>query len=297
MFNRGVAIDIAEGETVSFKAYSYLDNESAWTFSFGATLSNDENCDTVIDESIPGYTEENPLVIEAAGDYEITVLAGADFYAQFVGAGFQFVVPEGMSVQTLGMPSAYYEAGETVIYVGSPMNMFYQNLIISANAETTATLSVSAYVAPLALVEGENLITITEDVLETGVECTFTAYVTGQYTFASNDLRAIVYDSNDMQVGMGIVNLTAGETYKVLGGGMAVGEYTLTIIAPEDTGEEGGDDVIGGSDTDGVLEVGVAEKLQITAENIDEEHGVSLTFTPDMQRTSKGSSTLWLPKV
>ena len=278
-FNRGVAIDIAEGETVSFKAYSYLDNESTWTFSFGATLSNDENCDTVIDESIPGYTEDNPLVIEEAGDYEITVLAGADFYAQFVGTGFQFVVPEGMSVQTLGMPSAYYEAGETVIYVGSPMNMFYQNLIISANAETTATLSVSAYVAPLALVEGENLITITEDVLGTGVECTFTAYVTGQYTFASNDLGARVFDSNNMMVGMGMVNLTAGETYRVLVGGMAVGEYTLTITAPEDTGEEGGDENEG-DQTDNVLEIG-ANTVAITDDHNTVDTGAEYIFTAD----------------
>ena len=279
-FNRGVAIDIAEGETVSFKAYSYLDNESTWTFSFGETLSNDENCDTVIDESIPGSSEENPLSIEAAGDYEITVLAGADFYAQFLGGAFQFVVPEGLTVYTLGMNSGMFSAGETVAFTSYAMWNSVMYFTIRAAEDTTVTLSVSEYVMPVAIFEGENLITITEDILETGVECTFTAYVTGQYTFASNDLRAIVYDSNDMQVGMGIVNLTAGETYKVLVGGMAVGEYTLTITAPEDTGEEGGD-VIGGSDTDGILEVGVAEKIQITAENIDEEHGVSLTFTPD----------------
>ncbi|MBQ8352680.1 MAG: hypothetical protein IJY34_02685 [Clostridia bacterium] len=286
---RGVAVDIAEAETIAFFATNSIGGwditATTWTFSFDETLENDENCDTVIDESIPGYTEDNPLVIEAAGDYEITVLAGANFYAQFVGAGFQFVVPEGMSVQTLGMPSAYYEAGETVIYVGSPMNMFYQNLIISANAETTATLSVSAYVAPvvLDLVVGSNTIVLTEENYEAGVEYTFVAPVSGTYNFSNTGVfYQVTNATTSMPVGSqmsGPLPLEANETYTFLIGSMGAGEYTLTIIAPED-GEEGGDEV-GGSATDGVLEVGVAEKLQITAENIDEEHGVSLTFTPD----------------
>ena len=278
--NRGVAIDIAEGETVMFTASSYLDNAASWTFTFGASLENDENCDTVIDESIPGSSEENPLSIEAVGDYEITLTAGTNFYAQFVGGAFQFVVPEGVQVFTLGMSSGMYSAGQTVAFTDYAKWNSVMYFTITAEADTTVTLSVTEYVVPVALIAGENLIYVSEDVLTTGVLCTFTAYVTGQYTFASNDLFARVFDSNGMMVGTGIVNLTEGETYKVLVGAAAAGEYTLTIEAPEATGgEEGGEE--GGEVADDVLVVDVAKKIQITAENIDEAHGVSLYFTPD----------------
>lgn len=278
--NRGVAIDIAEGETVMFTASSYLDNAASWTFTFGAALENDENFDAPVDEDALG-TENNPLSIEAVGDYEITLTAGTDFYAQFFGGAFQFVVPEGVTVFTLGMSSGMYSAGQTVAFTDYAKWNNTMYFTITAEADTTVTLSVTEYVVPVALIAGENMIYVSEDALATGgVLCTFTAYVTGQYTFASNDVGARVFDSNDMMVGLGMVNLTAGETYKVLVFAAAAGEYTLTVEVPEATGgEDGGED--GGEVADDVLVLDVAKKIQITAENIDEAHGVSLYFTPD----------------
>lgn len=283
-FNRGVAIDIAEGETVSFKAYSYLENESAWTFSFGATLSNDENCDTVIDESIPGSSEENPLSIEAAGDYEITVLAGTDFYAQFLGGAFQFVVPEGLSVQTLGMNSGMFSAGETVAFTSYAMWNSVMYFIISAEEDTTATLSVSAYVAPvvLDLVVGSNTIVLTEENYEAGVEYTFVAPVSGTYEFSNTGVfYQVTNATTSMPVGnqmSGPLPLEANETYTFLIGSMGAGEYTLTIIAPED-GEEGGDENEG-DQTDNVLEIG-ANTVAITDDHNTVDTGAEYIFTAD----------------
>lgn len=285
-FDRGVAIDIAAGETITFKAYSYLDDASTWTFSFAATLENDTNCDGEVEEDAVG-TESNPLIVEGAGEYEISVVGGVDYYAIFQGAGaFQFVVPEGMIVQTLGMGSGRYNAGETVIYEGSALNFFMMYFTISAQEDATATLSVSTYYVPQVLQVGANEVTFTEDNYSEGLACTFTANLTGQYTF-KGDVFARVFDANDVMVGMGIVNLTANETYTVRVGAMAAGTYTLTIEAPEVGGDVGGDDNEdeGEDDTnnpakDGILVVGETEIVVLTDDNKGEDTGIECYFTP-----------------
>ena len=290
-FDRGIAIDIAEGETITFTAYSYLDDASTWTFSFAATLENDANYDAP--ESNEVGTENNPYTIEAVGDYEITVAAGTTYYAKLMGGAFQFVVPEGVKVFLYGMNSGYVTAGAVVAFTDFAMwnQEMYFDIINEGAEDATITLSVSEYVAPQVLQVGANPVVLTEDNYSTGVECTFTATVSGAYTFGTGGSFMYQVLKDGMLVGnhmTGPVNLEAGVTYTVMIGGIMAGDYTLTITAPE-TGDVGGDDVgggdVGGEDTtDPVLVVG-SNTVTITEENVSVETGLLYTFTPTANGT------------
>ena len=297
-FERGVAIDIAEGESIAFNAYSFLDDASTWTFSFAATLENDANYD--VPESNEVGTENNPFTIEAVGDYEITVAAGATYCAKFMGGAFQFVVPEGVKVFLYGMNSGYVTAGAVVAFTDFAMwnQEMYFDIINEGAEDATITLSVSEYVAPQVLQVGANPVVLTEDNYSTGVECTFTATVSGAYTFGTGGSFMYQVLKDGMLVGnhmTGPVNLEAGVTYTVMIGGIMAGDYTLTITAPE-TGDVGGGDVggddVGGEDTtDPVLVVG-SNTVTITDDNIDVETGLLYTFTPEANGTCQFKGNL-----
>ncbi len=285
-FNRGVATDIAAGETIAFKAYSYLDDASSWTFSFAATLENDTNFDSAEggeDEDAVG-TESNPFAIEAVGDYEITVAAGATYYAKLAGGAFQFVVPQGVKVFLYGMNSGYVEAGTLVAFTEYAMwnQEMYFDIINEGDEDVTITLSVAEYVAPQVLQVGDN-----DVVIEAGTEgllCEFTAYVTGQYTFKSQSVFAKVFSAEDVLLGQGIVALEEGKTYIVrLSSPMGAGSYTLTIEAPAE--DLGGDEGEGGSENeDGVLVLAVGDNtVVIDATNTSAENGVACYFTPEVK--------------
>ncbi|MBO5363608.1 MAG: hypothetical protein J6A46_04700, partial [Clostridia bacterium] len=250
---RGCGIDIEEGQTISFYVVNGLTDSSwnvipcDWTFTFGEALENDENYDQPKVES-PLGSEENAHVMSFAFDFTISVEAETVYYIILEGA-LQFVVPEGFTAMTGGSNRQEFAAGETLAFSDyDPMMMNAQLYVMLYNTTTEAkeiTLTVSEISGgdvggeevSTVLDVGDNTIVITEADLEVGgVIYTFTAPITGQYTFASNDLIAIITDSNGMMVGRGMVNLTAGETYNVTFGPLAntAGTYTVTLTVPAD---------------------------------------------------------------
>ena len=87
---------------------------------------------------------------------------------------------------------------------------------------------------------GENEVTLTEAQLENGVDYEFTATVAGMYTFASNDLLAIFFNENGMQIGRGQIYLEAGQTITVtfVCFAMEAGTYTATVSVETGDDEE-----------------------------------------------------------
>ena len=144
LFDRGVAIDIAAGETVSFKAYSYLENASSWTFTFGEALENDENYDQPEIE-YPLGSEENAHYFYYAMDYDLSVEAETVYYIVLEGA-LQFVVPEGFTAMTGGFNHQEFAAGETLAFSDYHPMMNAQLYVMLSNTTTEAkeiTLTVS----------------------------------------------------------------------------------------------------------------------------------------------------------
>ena len=82
------------------------------------------------------------------------------------------------------------------------------------------------------LVIGSNTVNVTDADLEAeAIDYTIVVTAEGTFAFSSNDLAAIVYDANGMQVGRGSVYLTKGTyTVSVVTAYLsAAGEYTLTV--------------------------------------------------------------------
>ncbi len=91
------------------------------------------------------------------------------------------------------------------------------------------------------LVLGANTVVIGEDQTADGVDYTFVAEVAGTYTFSSNDLLAIVFDANGVQLGRAQVSLAAGTyTVKVVPFSGA-GTFTMNVSVVADGGAGGGD--------------------------------------------------------
>lgn len=110
-FARGVATDIKAGETLQFNAYSYLEDDTSWTFYFSADgLDDDAEHDST--EEIPVGAEENPLMIGVAGTQTFTVGANASYHISLM-APLQFTVPTGCTVYA---NKTTYEAGQVFAF-------------------------------------------------------------------------------------------------------------------------------------------------------------------------------------
>ena len=167
-FNRGVATDIAEGESLQFMASNYTEATASWTFSFGATLENDENCDAEVAQD-PLGSESNAHCIATSGEVQITVAAGASYYMSLDTENLAFVVPEGFAATSIaGMDRRQYAAGDWIVF-DNYHPMMAQNMYIiltnTTDADVTLTLNITTKPAadgsaehPFVLVDGANTI-------------------------------------------------------------------------------------------------------------------------------------------
>lgn len=88
---------------------------------------------------------------------------------------------------------------------------------------------------------GENSVTLTDEEATDGKAFTFIAYAAGTYTFASEDLLAIISDSTGVQIGRYEVSLVAGTyTVTLVNLNEVGGDFTLDVSYVPATG--GGDD-------------------------------------------------------
>ncbi len=279
---KGYATDIAEGETVLFRAYSSLDNESSWTFSFGASLENDEN------HEVPPVVGEYelPLEITAAGDYEITVAAGETYYVHLAFLG-QFVVPEGLTAGAwISYPMTQYTAGDTVAHTEyHPMTDAYLDVEIYNNGTEaiTATLTAVDYIPPTPIAEGKITVTTTDTyTMYNHDSYTFTATVAGEYAFAipaglgimSENAYMPEVDYYENMSGATVkVLLAAGAEYKFWFSAMEKADWEITYQVFEAEVEEGGEETLN------VLTLG-NNTVVLSADNYSD--GVDYTFTPDV---------------
>lgn len=175
-FDRGVATDIAENETLLLMASNSTDATASWTFTFGTTLENDENCDTEIAPD-PLGSKNNAHCIAAPGEAQITVAAGASYYMSLDAAYLAFVVPEDFTAMSIaGMDRRQYAAGEWIVFDNYHSLMAqYMQVVLTNNTEADATLTLNIITKPAepeadgsmeypyVLVEGDNTITTDYD--------------------------------------------------------------------------------------------------------------------------------------
>ena len=129
-----------------------------------------------------------------------------------------------------------------------------------------------------ALVIGENTIVIGDEHVNDGKNYTFVVTEANTYTFSSNDLLAIIYDANGMQLGRYELYLEPG-TYTIqLVSFSGAGVYSVNVkvpgsdIEPEDPTDPSASDLVVGENT--VV--------------IDEDHastGIELSFTVTVEDT------------
>ena len=180
---------------------------------------------------------------------------------------------EAGDVITIAVNHMYGEAGTVVISVG-----FEEP---TGDEEETGN----------ELVLGSNSVTISaQDAEMGGKEYTFTAIVTGQYTFASNDVGVRIFDENGTMIGMGSVALEANKTYKAFVLAMGEGTYTINITAVEQSGggDEGGEgeETVGGTEAEPMVLDTLPESITFNSNTSDKVYYLftatesgTLTFT------------------
>ena len=135
---------------------------------------------------------------------------------------------------------------------------------------------------------GNNTIEFTAADIEAGAkEYSFYALVSGQYTFASNDVGARIFDGTTM-LGMGSVHLDAGKTYTVVVFAAAEGTYTLNITAVEDQTSGGGNEEATGTEENPIVWDEIPSEVTINSDTINKTY---FTFTA----TQTGTLTITYP--
>ena len=200
---------------------------------------------------------------EVAGTLTVT-MTSTDFYWGYGAAQYEL-----NNVATTASADIALAAGETV-YIGISTNSSE-----AANVTFTATFTEGGATEPeeekpLVLVLGTNSIEITEANVTAGAkEGTFVAPYTGAYTFASNDVGVKIFDG-EMLVGMGMVNLEAGKTYKAVVTAMAEGTYSVNVSVDLEDLPMGNTDVTGDTyyeyvaEIEGTLSIGISSSATST---------------------------------
>ena len=257
-------------------------NGTSYTLTKNGATGGDEEEPTgnelVIGENEVPVTGDNAQMTEVtftateAGEYTFTAGEGVVIeHTQGYTLEYEsvsFTLEAGQTI-TLSVNNMYYTAGTGIVTVAFEGN---------AGDETSN-----------ALVIGDNTIDFTADDVAAGAkEYTFNAPVNGQYTFASNDVGARVFE-NGMMLGMGSVHLEAGKTYTVVVFAMGEGTYTLNITAVEDQiGGDDGDDEEPGTEANPIVWDEIPESVTINSDTINK---IYYTFTA----TQNGTLTITYP--
>ena len=258
-------------------------NGTPYTLTKNGATGGDEEEPTgnelVIGENEVPVTGDNAQMTEVtftateAGEYTFTagegvVIEHTQGYT-LENESVSFTLEAGQTI-TLSVNNMYYTAGTGIVTVAFEGN---------AGEETSNTLVI-----------GNNTIDFTADDMALGAkEYTFYALVNGQYTFASNDVGARVYE-NGMMLGMGSVHLEAGKTYTVVVFAMAEGTYTLNITAVEDQIGGGEDEEETGTEANPTVLDEIPETLVITSDALNMQYYL---FTA----TQTGTITFTWPAV
>ena len=253
-------------------------NGTQYTISAGGSSEGgDEGNELVLGENEVPVTGDNAQMTEVtftatqAGEYTFTAGEG--------------VVIEYTNGYTLENESVSFTlaAGETItLYVN---NMYYTagtGLVTVAYAEGGSQEQTNT------LAFGNNTIEFTAADMEAGAkEYSFYALVSGQYTFASNDVGARIFDGTTM-LGMGSVHLDAGKTYTVVVLAAAEGTYTLNITAVEDQTSGGGNEEATGTEGNPTVWDEIPTEVTINSDTINK---IYYTFTA----TQSGTLTITYP--
>ena len=181
------------------------------------------------------------ITLEATDTYCYIDLYG--FKAPAAGT-YWFLFEEGTGLQTKDSYDAY-GAPEVEFYDGGVFSVtleegevcyFYFAALMADTYEITYSNEEIIVIPPVELATGANTLTFTADNLVTGIECVFTPYANGTYTFKSDVLGANIYDESGMLVGRGSAELESYCEYTVvvypLSEETAAGDYVLNIVAP-----------------------------------------------------------------
>ena len=223
-------------------------------------------------------TQMTEVTITATANGTLLFTAGAEAVIEYNGGATLEnetleVEVEAGDVITIAVNHMYGEAGTVVISVG-----FEEP---TGDEEETGN----------ELVLGSNSVTISaQDAEMGGKEYTFTAIVTGQYTFASNDVGVRIFDENGAMIGMGLVALEANKTYKAFVLAMGEGTYTINITAVEQSGggNEGGEgeETVGGTEAEPMVLDTLPESITFNSNTNDKMYYLftatesgTLTFT------------------
>ena len=203
---------------------------------------------------------------------------------------YTFLAGDSVVIEYTGGYTLEYESVTFTLEAGETITLYVNNMYFTAG---TGFVTVS-YAADdgeddeASLVIGSNTIDYTAVDMDAGAkEYTFYALVNGQYTFASNDVGARVYE-NGMMLGTGSVHLEAGKTYTVVVFAMAEGTYTLNITAVEDQIGGGDDEEETGTEANPTVWDEIPSEVTI---NSDTFNKVYYTFTA----TQTGTLTITYP--
>lgn len=292
-YENGVVSIFANGAQITMPMAGYFEvsngvpsmmiyNGTQYTLSAGGSSEGgdegDDTAELVVGENEVPVTGDNAQMTEVtftateAGEYTFTagegvVIEHTQGYT-LENESVSFTLEAGQTI-TLSVNNMYYTAGTGIVTVAFEGN---------AGEETSN-----------ALVIGNNTIDFTADDMAAGAkEYTFYALVNGQYTFASNDVGARVFE-NGMMLGTGSVHLEAGKTYTVVVFAMAEGTYTLNITAVEDQiGGDEGDDEETGTEGNPTVWDEIPESVTINSDTINK---IYYTFTA----TQSGTLTITYP--
>lgn len=181
------------------------------------------------------------ITLEATDTYCFIDLYG--FKAPAAGT-YYFLFEKGTGLQTKasydawGTPEVgFYDGGVfSVTLEEGEVCYFYFAALLADTYEIEYSNEEIVVIPPVELETGANTLTFTADNLVTGIECVFTPYSNGAYTFKSDVLGANIYDATGTLVGRGFAELESYCEYTVvvypLSEEAAAGDYVLNIVAP-----------------------------------------------------------------
>ncbi len=219
--------------TVTITVEDYVAEEEAPTEGFIEVTTSDTD----------GFFDLYTFTAPAAGEYTFVVPSALGFYSK-------------ASYDAYSTPEVGYlenASGDTVVVTLSEGEeyQFYVGSLIEGDWFINWTMTVGGDdegdVVSTVLTVGSNSVVLTDENYQDGTTYTFTPDAAGLYTFASGgDVMFQVTHPMGLQMGNHLrpqMSLEAGITYNVLIAGLAPGNYTLTITAPE-SGEDSSDAIV-----------------------------------------------------
>ncbi|MBQ8389193.1 MAG: hypothetical protein IJX46_09750 [Clostridia bacterium] len=218
------AVELTAGEI--YKFHISAATKGSWTVTYvimGVSDQPDDPDDPEIPEDI--YLEEGENTITVSD----TVNGTTTYLNVYENANYTFTA-NGASIaiyDTWGMPMVQGFGAVTVDLEAAYMGSY--TVVIGAETAGDYVVNVSAE-RPVVLEDGENTVTVPAE----GIDCVYTPYNNGKYTFTGTGLTVVVTDGegNVVEPAGGEYTLESYLQYKITVTAETAGEYTLTVGAP-----------------------------------------------------------------